>query len=252
MRQLLPSPADVDPVAAYLAAPRPARPDRPWVTVGMIASVDGATAVDGRSGALGGPADKAVFRAVRALADVILVAAGTVRAERYGPVRLSPDARAARVRAGRPDRDPQLAIVSGSLDLDLDSPLFAAGDRRPLVFTTVDADPRRQRALEDRAEVRLAGRARVDLDDALGQLRAGGTEVVVCEGGPRLNAGLVDAGVVDEWCVSIAPLVAGGASTRVVHGAGAAAEPGRVELVSLLEGDGLLFGRWVRAGTRSA
>lgn len=248
MRQLLPSPADVDPVALYLAVPRPARPDRPWVTVGMIASVDGATAVGGRSGALGGPADKAVFRAVRAVADVILVGAGTVRAEGYRPVRLSPEALAARVAAGRPDSDPQLAIVSASLDLDLDGPLFTSGQRRPLVFTTVDSDPRRRRALEDRAEVRLAGRGRVDLPDALAQLGADGTEVVVCEGGPRLNAGLVDAGVVDEWCVSIAPLVAGDSSTRVVHGAGAMTEPGRVELVSLLEGDGLLFGRWVRAG----
>jgi RibD C-terminal domain len=78
MRQLLPEHiTEVDPVALYTADVRARINDRPWVVVNMITSIDGATAVDGRSGGLGGPADKAVFRALREVPDVILVGAWT-------------------------------------------------------------------------------------------------------------------------------------------------------------------------------
>lgn len=80
---MLPVAADaVDPAIVYADLPAPARPG---VRLNMIASLDGAATVDGLSGGLGGPADHRVFTALRELADVVLVAAGTVRAERYGP-----------------------------------------------------------------------------------------------------------------------------------------------------------------------
>ena len=244
MRQLLPVPGDVDPIAAYLAAPRPAPAARPWVAMSMVTSLDGATAVGGRSGPLGGEPDRAVFRAVRAIADVVLVAAGTARTERYGPVRLSEAAAAARDDAGRPPGPPRLVVVSGSLDLDLSR--AAEGPVRPLVLTTEDADPSRRAALEELAEVRAYGHGSVALAAALADLRADGVGVVVCEGGPSLNASLVEADLVDEWCLTVAPNVVGGDSRRVVHGApelGDAARP--LDLVSLLEEDGVLLGRWI-------
>lgn len=245
MRQVLPHPSEVDPLQAYLAAPRPNPAGRPWVVVGMVTSLDGATAVEGRSGPLGGPADREVFRAVRAVADVILVAAGTVRAEDYGPVRLSEGARQARVAAGRSPEPPRLAIVTSSLDIAV---ARVTGDGSPpLVFTTEDADPARRGDIADRAEVRTAGRGRVDLSAALASLHDDGVGVVVCEGGPTLNAGLVEADLVDEWCVTLAPAVVGGASHRVVHGAGDVSARGDLELVQLLEADGVLFGRWIRS-----
>ena len=83
----------------------------------MVASVDGATAIDGVSGGLGGPADKQVFSAIRGVADVILAGAGTVRAERYGPPRTPPSIQAARRARGQAAK-PRLAVVSRSLDLD--------------------------------------------------------------------------------------------------------------------------------------
>lgn len=86
MRQLLPFPGDpVDPAALYGdLAPGGTRPT---VRLNMIASVDGATAVAGVSGGLGGAADQALFAVLRSQADVVLVAAGTIRAEHYGPCR---------------------------------------------------------------------------------------------------------------------------------------------------------------------
>lgn len=244
MRQVLPHAAEVDPLEAYLAAPRPSPPGRPWVVVGMVSSLDGATAVAGRSGSLGGWADREVFRAVRAIADVILVAAGTVRAEGYTPVRLSDAARAARVAAGRSPEPPRLAVVTTSLELDA---VRLAGDGpRPLVLTTEDADPQRRARLEAHAEVRALGRGTVDLAAAMASLRDDGAGVVVCEGGPTLNAGLVEADLVDEWCITLAPAVVGGPSHRVVHGAHDVANRDELALAQLLEADGVLFGRWLR------
>src|SRR5580658_1525233 len=105
MRQLFPLPGDVDPVDAYgrLTA---TNSGRPAVRLNMIASVDGAATVDGRSGQLGGPPDKAVFATLRSLADVVMVGAGTMRAEGYGPARLADDARARRRDSGLPPVPP--------------------------------------------------------------------------------------------------------------------------------------------------
>ena len=84
MRQLIPDVVDpVDPAEVY--ADLPVASGRPAVRLNMISSVDGATALDGVSGGLGSLADKKVFAVLRSLADVVLVAAGTVRAEHYGP-----------------------------------------------------------------------------------------------------------------------------------------------------------------------
>lgn len=246
MHQLVPTVADVDPVRTYVAGHRPRPEGRPWIVVGMITSLDGASALDGRSGGLGGPADKAVFRAVRAVADVILVGAGTVRAERYGPVRLPPHAVSIRVEAGRSAEPPRLAVVTASCDLDLDGPLLTSGVR-PIVFTTEDADPGRVRALSEVADVRTVGRGRVDVARAVAELTQDGVEVVVCEGGPILNGALADLGMIDELCLSVSPMLAGGESARILRGA-ITSDPARYELVSLLTEDGLLFGRWVRTG----
>lgn len=246
MRQLLPVAAEVDPVETYLAAERMPPADRPWVLVGMVSSLDGATAVEGRSGALGGPGDREVFRAVRAVADVILVAAGTARAEEYGPVRLDERIRAARRAAGRTPGVPRLAIVTASLDVDLDR--LSGEGPPPLVFTTESSDEARRADAATRAEVRVLGRDAVDVSAALRSLRADGVGVVVSEGGPTLNAALVEADLVDEWCVTLAPTVAGGGSPRVVSGAPAVVPPRDLELRSLLTQDGALFGRWTRRG----
>ena len=131
MRRLLPDPAaEVSPAEAY--ADVPVATGRPGVRVNMVASLDGAITVEGRSGGLGGDADRRVFLALRALADVILVGAGTVRNEGYGPPRLKDEIQAARRERGQA-RLPRIAVVTRSLTLDWDSPFFAEApdDARP-------------------------------------------------------------------------------------------------------------------------
>lgn len=248
VRQIYPRPDDVDAVALYGEAHRPAPPGRPWVLVNMIASIDGATALEGVSGPLGGPADKEAFRALRAAADVILVGSGTWSTEGYGPPRLGADLQEARRRRGLPPQ-PRICVVTGRLGIDLDARFFTDSPTRPMILTSPTADAARRDAATRVADVIVCGddTGSVDLVEALSVLADDGVEVVVCEGGPRLNEDLVAAGLVDELCLTISPLVTGGMSHRLFGGVDIG-DPLRFDLVHVLEGDGLLLCRYVRCG----
>jgi riboflavin biosynthesis pyrimidine reductase len=248
MRQLLPSADDApDPDELYGADARPAPAGRPWLLVNMIASVDGATAVDGRSGGLGGAGDHRIFAALRGVPDIILVAAGTVRAENYHPVTL-PDHLQERRRARGQDPVPRLAIVTRSLDLDLRGPLFEAGTSTPIVITSPGSDRvRRSEVTAAGADLMLAGTgADLDLAVALSTLGEMGASVVLSEGGPSFNGALVAAGLVDEVCLSVAPALVGGPSARIAHGPDAVGVE-RLLLRRVLEDEGYLFLRYARA-----
>ncbi len=234
----------VEPVVAYAADVRPAPADRPWVLVNMVASVDGATAVEGRSGALGGPADRAAFTAIRAVADVILVAAGTVRAEGYGPPRTPPalqEARRARGQAGKP----RIAVVTRRVDLDFAGELFADPASRGIVLVPEDAPPDRVAAASAVADGLAAGRGGVDLTTCLRRLRADGVAVVLAEGGPGLLGQLAVAGLVDEICLTLSPALVAGESDRIVHGADLPDGLAPLALDRVLEQDGVLLLRYL-------
>jgi riboflavin biosynthesis pyrimidine reductase len=233
LRQLLPVPIDdVDVAEVYASDERAPHADgRPWVLVNMVASIDGATTVGGVSGPLGGPGDREVFRAIRAVADTILVAAGTVRAEDYGP----------------PGGGQRLAVLTGSADLDPDARLFAGGVR-PLVLTTAAAPAARVDALRAVAEVVEVGASTVAPEDAFEELRLRGARVVLCEGGPSLNGQLIRSGIVDEWCQTVAPTLAGGPAKRPAVEEHAPPAPIDLQLDRLLvHQDGTMFARYLRA-----
>ena len=222
----------------------------------MIASVDGAaTDPTGRSGGLGGPADLRVFSAIRAVADIVLAGAGTVRTERYGPARLLPaleDARRARGQSPRP----RIAVVTRSLALDLELPLFreATDEYRPIVITTTAGLDRVRStggatATQDLAmvaEIVVAGDESVDWYTALRALRSTARAgVVLVEGGPNANAQLVAADLVDELCLTVSPQLVGADAHRIVRGVGADV-PRRMALDRVLREDDYLFLRYLR------
>lgn len=245
MRRLWPDPGEVDDVAALVAAEhRPAPAHRPWVLVNMVASLDGAITIKDRSGGLGGPADKAVFSALRGVADVVMAGAGTVRAEGYGPARPSAAMRSARRERGQAEV-PAIAVVTRGLDLDLSSPLFADAERPTIVVTCGAADAERQAAVAEVADLVVTGDDAVDLPAALAALRDRGAEVVTCEGGPHLNGDLLLADLIDEWDLTISPLLVGGDAGRSSRGSYPPA-PVAMRLDRVLEDDGFLLGRWVR------
>jgi riboflavin biosynthesis pyrimidine reductase len=213
MRQLFPDPLDpIDPAHVYGEPPRTGPGGRPGVRLNMIAS-------------LGGAADHDLFALLRSLADVVLVAAGTVRAEGYGPSRVP------------------VAVVTRSCRLDWEARFFTAPVARPIVVTVAGAPPDALSRAAEVAEVLVAGDRDVDLAVALDALGGRGHRAVLAEGGPTLNAQLAAAGLLDELCLSLSPRLVGGAAKRILDGPEV---PGTtpLRLRSVCEQDGFLFLRY--------
>jgi riboflavin biosynthesis pyrimidine reductase len=240
MRALLPEASDaVDLVSTYAVSAWTR--ERPFVRCNMISTLDGAITINGRSGILGGPADGHVFQVLRSLADVILVGAGTARAEGYGPALLDDELRAQRTARGQ-SAVPPIAVVTGSGNLDWSSPFFSEAEARPVIVTTRASDPGARERAEAVADVVIAGEDRVDPAEALRQLGRTGHRSVLLEGGPGLNADVVHAGLLDELCLTLSPRLVAGEGTRVLAGP-ELMPPLQLRVVHLLEEDGFLFAR---------
>lgn len=240
MRLVIPPEPEVELDDSALARLYALPPGRRWVRAMMIATVDGAAhGPDGRSGSISGPADRRMMGLLRALSDVVLVGAETVRAEGYGPMRVRPEYAALRAALGLTE-PPRLAIVTRSLSLP-DKPL---ADGRAIVLAPRSADPSALASLGSRVEVIPTGSDQVDLAEALDVLASRGLRHLQCEGGPRLLAGLVGAGLVDELSLTVSPKLLAGEAPRIMNGPPA----GLTDLVlaSLAEEDGFLFYRWLR------
>ncbi|MEP6696720.1 MAG: pyrimidine reductase family protein [Pseudonocardiales bacterium] len=232
MRQLLRAGGEVDLFEAY------SRPG-PGLRVNFVSSADGAATIDGRSEGLSSPADKLLFRALRAMADVVVVGAGTARIEGYGPVKLSAEHQAWRTSQGMPPVPP-LAVVSGSLALDPASRLFAEAAVRPLVLTGGHPALPAARALSVVADLIIGNSATAWVAELAGR----GLTRILCEGGPRLFGTLLTADLVDELCLTIAPLLGRRPAPGIAEQA-AGAVPTRLRLLHVLEDDGFLFLRYV-------
>jgi riboflavin biosynthesis pyrimidine reductase len=243
LNRLLPGPAaDVPALEAY------AHPgERRHLRANMVASVDGAAVVEGRVRALSGPADFKLLLLLRGLCDVLLVGAGTVRAEGYGAVRAPAEVADARRDAGQLAQ-PRLAVLSRSLDLDLRSKAFTEAPERPLVLTTELADRARVREVEGVAEVLVAGEGSVDLGVALDLLAEQGLTRILSEGGPQALAELYAADLVDELCLAVSPVVVAGREARLTDGPALPA-PVAVQLEAAYERDDFLFLRYGRSST---
>ncbi len=225
MRRLLPEPAtDLDVDGAY-TGPLGRRDDRPWVTLSMVASIDGSIVVDGTSGGLSSPTDLDVLWRLRELADAIIVGAGTLRDEGYGPPR---------------KQGQRIGVVTRSGRVDLTSELFTSGSG--FLVTTENAE------LGD-VEVDVVRAGHDSVDFALAIERIGelvpGCSVVQAEGGARLNGALLDADLFDEVNMTTSPGAVGGDGPRLTNGAGEHSR--RFELAQLaLDEQSFLYARWLR------
>ena len=197
MRSLLPEATNqVDLVETYSRELR--LPDgRPFVRVNMVSTLDGAIALGGRAGQISGPADRSLFFALRSLADLVLVGAGTARAENYGPVKLAEDVQHARLERGQSPL-PRLAVVTHRVDLDFGSRLFLGSSPRPIIIAPGGAHPGALAKARLVADVLATATETVDLPAALSGLGDLGIRHILCEGGPTLNESLVAASLVDE------------------------------------------------------
>jgi riboflavin biosynthesis pyrimidine reductase len=247
IRRLLPpgpeQATDEQLLAWYGELPRPG----PWVRFNFVASLDGASTYAGRSGTLGDEVDQRVFLLLRRLADVLVVGAGTIRAEGYGGELLSVESQAWRLARGM-SAHPPVAVVSASLDLDPGSAFFTAAPVRPIVLTSAASPATRRRALEPVADVLDAGTTRVEPARVVEALAARGYEQIHSEGGPFLFGSFQAAGLVDELCLTISPVLAGGTAKRISdHLPGARESLQRLQLRQVLESGSMLLLRYTAA-----
>ena len=243
MQQLHPTPHPAELTALYagLTLPTP-QDDGCWVAVCMVSSLDGAATVDGRSGGLGGEADRLALSRLRDATDAVLVGAATVRDEGYGPLTGNERRRADRRARGLADV-PRLAIVTRSGDLDPEAAVFGDEAQRPLVLTSAGGAELARPRLGDRADVVALGEEEVQPRAALVHLASLGLLRVVCEGGPRLAAQVLAQDLVDEVFLTLAPVAVAGAAPRIAELPGTEVTR-RMQLVSLWEHDGELFLRY--------
>jgi len=222
--------------------------DHSWVRANFVTSLDGGATVEGLSGALGSPGDRAVFVVLRELADVIVVGAGTVRSEGYSGAQLSVAQRQHR-QARNQSEVPPLAIVTKTGHLDRDLAVFTRTEVAPLVLTCA--------AAADESRHRLAGLTgevidcsgddpgEVDVAAAVTNLADRGLRCVLTEGGPTLLGAFIEADLLDELCLTIAPFVVGGRARRIAAGPGQLQT--RMRCAHVLTDDaGYLYTRYVK------
>ncbi|MEU5212739.1 pyrimidine reductase family protein [Streptomyces sp. NPDC020742] len=233
---------------AYPAAGDPVRAGRPgWLRANMVSSMDGAAHHEGRSQPLSSEADMRIFGVLRALADAVVVGAETVRQEGYRPARAR-EAFAARRAAAGQQPAPAIAVVTAGLGLDFSLPLFTEPLVPTLVVTGAGAPADRVAAARAAGvEVLFAGEGLgADPARVVAVLAERGHTRLLTEGGPRLLGQFAAAGVLDEMCLTLAPVVAVGGAPRVMNGP-AVPVPERFALASVLEEAGFLFTRYRRS-----
>jgi riboflavin biosynthesis pyrimidine reductase len=217
------------------------------IRLNFVSSVDGAVTVDGHSKGLGSESDHTVFHLLRRFCDALMVGAGTLRNEQYGSVRMSAKGQSWRAARGLAPH-PTLVVVSRRLDLDPSNPAFVDAPVKPIIVTHRSAPAGRMAALQPVATVLSCGDGDVDLAAAASTLRSRGFSRVLCEGGPHLLGSLTHANLVDELCLTFAPLLAGPGAGRITAGPPAVDNTIRpLRLAHLIKADDVLLSRYVRA-----
>jgi riboflavin-specific deaminase-like protein len=230
-------PTSPEELAAELRLHELAPPDRPYLGINMVSSLDGKATLDWRTRGLSTEVDRRLFHHLRTQADAVMVGAGTAREERYGRVTKSEELRDKRVAEGRAS-EALAVVVSGRLNLPPDLPLLNEPEQEVLIATGAEHEL-------PQTNGRLSyARVGDDLPRLMAELRERGVGSVLCEGGPTLNSFLFAAGLVDELFLTMNPKVVGGAAAITIVAGRELVEPVELDLVSVAEADGELFTRW--------
>lgn len=221
---------------------------RCWVRGNMIASLDGGATADGKAGGLAGPGDRTMFGLMRHAADVILVGAATVRVENYSGAQVSLAQRHARQARGQAEVPP-IAVVTRSGNLDPDALFFTRTEVKPLILTCADSVDDTQLRLGAVAEVLNASGPQSDSVDGATMLKILAERRlfrVLTEGGPLVLSQLIADDLLDELCLTVAPILVGGSGRRIASGTGEVHN--RMRPAHLLSDDqGYLYTRYIRA-----
>ena len=188
-----------------------APPDRPYVIINMVTSLDGKATVAGTEGGLGSPADRRLMQELRVHADVVLNGAGTMRASRTSSRLDADEVEAIRLSRGL-SRQPISAVISRSGNLPLDGAFFTTPEAFDAVVYLCESAP-----ADRRSAIAATGRPVVDVpagDEfraALAQMRKNlDAKFLLVEGGPTINGELFRLGLVDEFFLTLGPVIVGG------------------------------------------
>jgi riboflavin-specific deaminase-like protein len=239
--RLLPEPGvlELSELREALTLPADAHTDRPYTFANFIESVDGRATLDGRSGPLSDPGDRAMFHTLREKVDAVIAGTGTLRTERYGPLIRDPEARERRARSGL-DPEPLACVITRSGDVPTDIPLFTDQEARIVLFTAAPAP-----AVPQHVEVVELDPGELTLTTALRYLgRQHGVRRLLCEGGPTLFGALLHEELIDELFVTIAPKLAGGGRGPTITSGPELADPARLRIRWLLQREQSLFARY--------
>jgi riboflavin-specific deaminase-like protein len=250
LRRIHPDSAQIDATEAIsgLGWSDLAPEDRPYLALNMVSTADGKGAVEGRTRAISSETDRAIFHNLRTQADAIMVGAGTVRIEGYGPIVKSDELRAKRAREGV-EPNPLAVIVSGHLTVPTDVPLLQDPESRVVIMTQSWAE---LEGVAAQVEYLRSDGGTFDLRPLVGRLRTEyGVRSVMCEGGPTLNESLLLYGLVDELFLTITPAIAGGADALTIVAGIPLPELVQLELAWVLEENSELYLRY-RMGARTA
>jgi riboflavin biosynthesis pyrimidine reductase len=185
-------------------------PGRPYVIINMVSSVDGKVTIEGTEQGIGSPTDQRLMRELRVHADVVMNGAGTLRASGTSSRLGDPALEEIRTSIGKPVA-PIAAVLSGSGNLPLDRAFFTARDFEAVVYLGADAPP------DKRAAIEATGRTvyNIPTDDevpwVLRHMREHlGARLLLVEGGPHLNGQLIEAGLADEFFLTVGPVIVSG------------------------------------------
>ncbi len=210
----------------------------------MIASSNGLATLDGFSGKLGGDEDRELFRTLRGMADFILVGNKTVLEERYNPPKLDAAVVAFRKSSGK-ERLPRVAVVSNSLEIDPEIPLFASEPYSPILVTSKSSPLKKRERLAKKYDIVLSGEERVDFREAINTLTEGKGGIVLVEGGPSINKQLVNADLFDELCITVSPFHSNDANGEKVTTSKSYPD-GNMKEVRMIEVNDFIFYRYLR------
>lgn len=195
-----------------LEFPPPGRPgpSRPYVILNMVSSLDGKTAVGGKSSRIGSETDRRAMRTLRSKADAVMIGAGTLRAERLS------------LGLDDPSLPQPLAVIvtATGADVPLESNLIEP--QEVVVITTQNTPQDLDERLQQRASVLRVPpgvSGGVDLGAALKRLKAEhAINLLLVEGGPNLNHALISSNLADELFLTLAPKLLGGDTLTLLDG----------------------------------
>lgn len=174
-----------------------------WVRANMVVSQDAhLVGASDSSRDLTGESDLRLLLLLRALSDAVLVGANTARLESYR----QPKRRDEYAFLNRPA--PRLVIVSASLDLESTSDLFHGGAHRTLVINAGEQSPSAE--LLEVADVVAVKNDQDFATSLIKTLNNLDIRRITCEGGPTLLTKLLKSHVIDEYDLTISPIVVGG------------------------------------------